>query len=163
MNKKIQPKNKYLNSTIKIFSQAHRHKNYKKYNNYTVNSNLNNRNLLSKEALEIKSKEIHNALKTNQNINKNKDKNRRTRTSHKPTSKAVNHKKKIYIKLQQKKDILEDNVILDNIGFNENKKKINNNKNDKKILKNNSKIPKTYKKLKININRINTTNNTMKN
>ena len=32
-----------------------------------------------------------------------------------------------------------------------------------KILKNNSKIPKTYKKLKININRINTTNNTMKN
>ena len=163
MNKKIQPKNKYLNSTIKIFSQAHRHKNYKKYNNYTVNSNLNNRNLLSKEALEIKSKEIHNVLKTNQNINKNKDKNRRIRTSHKPASKTVNHKKKIYIKLQQKKDILEDNVILDNVAYNENKKKINNNKNDKKILKNNSKIPKTYKKLKININRINTTNNTMKN
>ena len=78
--------------------------------NFTVDSNNSNRNSYSKDVSKIRSKEISNYSKKNQNkINKTNNDN--FRNTIRKITKTYSHKK-IYI-IHPKKDISEDEILLD--------------------------------------------------
>jgi len=95
---------------IKMIPQTYRHNKFatSKLNNFTVNS-ISNCHL--KDSLYMNSKDCHNILTNKSNNNNNsKKKYNKLRTTYKQTSHS---NKKIYIKIQQKADFSEYNIILD--------------------------------------------------
>ena len=104
MEIKNNPKNN-LKEKIKLIPQTYKRKKFakSKLNNFTVNSLISKTNYFTKE--EMTSKDLFNIFKLNKNKNKNKDRFKNSSKTH--------SNKKIFIKIQQKTDLSEYNIILD--------------------------------------------------
>ena len=125
---------------IKLLPKENHNKKFElsKLNNSTVNS-LMNKKYNSKDSKEVLPKVLLNSAKFNQNLNGNKSDENKLRNTCRPSSKRYNNKK-IYIKIQQIKDLSVYNNILNKSKTKKKKekekttfKKANKNKNNKKI------------------------------
>ena len=125
----------------KIVPKVNQNKKFEssKLNNSTINS-LMNKKYSSKDSTDILPKELLNSVKHNQNLNENKsDENNKLRNTCRPSTRTHDNKK-IYIKIQQIKDLSEYNNILNKSKTKKKKekekttfKKTNKNKNKKRI------------------------------
>lgn len=140
MNEKIISKNNFVKRQIKMIPQTYRHNKLvtSKLNNFTVNSISIKSNCHLKDSSEMNSKDYFNIL-----INKNNNNNIKSNKLKTAYKKNSHSNKKIYIKIQQKTDLSEYNIILDRTldTFNKNSK-------IKKSLKKNNKVNNNTKIIK---------------
>ena len=141
MDKKRNSKNNFVKRQIKMIPQTYRHNKLgtSKLNNFTVNSISIKSNCHLKDSSEMNSKDFQKNFMNKSNANNSKNNINKLRKTYKPASHS---NKKIYIKIQQKTDLSEYNIILDRTldTFDKNKKikkslrkKNNTNNNTQKI------------------------------